>query len=461
MKLQQSDGPATETVTPRRWERAVVIGAGISGLAAAAALSRSFASVVVVERDRLPQGEEPRPGVPQARHPHGLFIRGGMELEKLLPGLREELRRDGAPTFDLGEQMDLRVKGRTPPRLTLGLQLQTFSRNFLEWRVRRRVAELPQVEFRAGVTVTGLRYDAAARRVTGVEGQVKDDRTARVLIDADLVVDASGRTSKLPQWLDRCGYAVPEPVVSDPGMEYVSCVYSSGERLTESCQFTYEVGGTRGAAALAVERGRMMMILIGTVNDPPPTDYPGFVAWTRGLTNPIFTELAASAEPVSGLRRYGMTTNRRFNYHRMRRWPERIVAVGDAVCAFNPVYGQGMTMGALDAVALADALERRTGDLDGFARPFQRRLARLALPPWLMAVSQDSLYRDPSVPSPLFGRVAGRYMTRIFVRLPDDPALYRTFLRVFQMTASPTILATPRNLYRCLRRHRPAQPGIG
>ncbi|WP_280466052.1 FAD-dependent oxidoreductase [Nocardia brasiliensis] len=431
-----------------------MVGAGITGLAVAAAISPYFESVVLVERDTVPEGEGFRPGVPQARHPHGLFVRGAQALEVLLPGLLKSMEEDGSPTFDLGEHTDMRIRGRTPHRLTLDLQMQTFTRNFLEYRMRRRVLNIPGIELKDGLVVSGLLHDATSCRIVGIEAHETHSRAAGAnfprAIYADLVVDASGRTSKLAHWLSSIGYKPPPPVISDSGLTYVSCVYPSAELLTPTCQFAYEFGGTKGAAALEVENGRMMLLMIGTKGDSPPTNYEGFVEWSKGLTNPIYTKIASSAQPESGMRFYGLTSNRRFNYHQMRRWPERLIVVGDAQCSFNPVYGQGMTIGILNALALRDALARNSGTLDRFSRPFQRRVARMAFEPWMLAISQDAAYVQSSSDIPWSGRIASWYIGRVLDRIPDNPDLYRTFLQVFQMTRSPRVLLRPRWLRECI-----------
>ncbi|MGH3874641.1 MAG: FAD-dependent oxidoreductase [Pseudonocardiaceae bacterium] len=453
---------------PRPWNRVVVIGAGITGLAFARALSDFFSHIVVVERDRLPRGEDVRPGVPQARLPHGMLIRGAQALEELFPGMSRLLREDGAPSFDFGEGVMFHLKGRTPDRKHVGLELQTYSRNFLEWRLRCQVEQQPGTEFQDGLTVTGLTYDPAGRRVTGIHGNPgrpgrNKTHEQHPTLDADLVIDASGRTSKLPAWLADIGYTTPEPVLSHRGLEYVTCVYDCADMLTDSCRMIYEISApdTRGHGGIAIqlEDGRMLLTLIGPPDDPPSTSYPEFVAYAKTLSNPLLGEITSSLEPATPLRKCGLSSNRRIDYHRMRWWPDRLLAVGDSYCAFNPVYAQGMTVGILEAVALRSALHSRAGQetLDGFARPFQRTLSRIVQAPWVMALTQDSMYQNPHEKNSLTNRVANWYMNKVFDRVPDDPNLYHAFLKIAHMMASPGVLARPRVLATVLRPRGPAR----
>ncbi|MDH6127428.1 FAD-dependent monooxygenase [Kitasatospora sp. GP82] len=444
-------------MTGRRWQRAVVIGGGICGLVAARVLADHFEEVVLVERDALPDGAGPRKGVPQARHVHGLLARGGGHLEELFPGLRDELLAAGAPLFDHGEMASTTVWAGRVPRVKVGVLAHAFSRDLLESSLRRRVAALPQVVIRDATPVEGLHWNAAATRVEGVV--VHSETTgaeATEVLPADLVIDASGRFSPLPDWLEEAGYPRPRTTVVDAGLAYSTQVLEAPPQSYLGLQqMNSAPDNPRGTFVARVEGERWVVTLFGAGGDHPPKDADGWREFAGSLGNSDLDALLSSATSASGVHHFNRTENRRIEYARMSRWPDRLIALGDSACAFNPVFGQGMTVAVLEAAALGRVLTKHHGELAGVARLFQRRVAGIVRLPWLMSTSEDLVwhhYRQGRTRLPLPLRMSNWYKQRLVSLVVHDPHVFRTFLRVYHMLTPPTAMAAPRILAKALFR---------
>lgn len=424
--------------------RAVVIGGSVAGLLAAAALSGIYDEIVVLERDRLTGGGEFRSGVPQARHPHALLLRGAQSVERLLPGLRARMEADGAPIFDMGEHMVMSVRGKALPPRSTGLFMQNFSRNFFEEHLRARVRTLPGVTVRDGVRATGLEAVDGPSQIAGVHVTDSDGRSD--FIPADLTVDAGGRNSASARWLGELGYQVPPDDVVDPKVGYTTLWLASGSPLREDGgQLLYEFGSVNTAgkavACFAIEDGQVLVVGFGMGDQLPPPTHEGFASFAGQLGSPLLDRIVDCREPDSPLYRYARLSNRRRSYHRMRRWPQRFLVVGDAQCVFNPVHGQGMTVAALQAESLRAAAGRLL-QAPGRTRAVQRRIASRATLPWLLATGNDARWTENP---PRSSRATGWLMGRMLDRLTISPHLHLAFIRTQHLVA-PTALLHPRAL---------------
>ena len=194
------------TTTPVGRDRAVVLGAGIAGLVSALALTTSYREVCIVERDHLAGASAPRRGTPQARHLHGLLARGHSVLEGMLPGLTSELVAEGAAIGDMLGDTRLCFGGHRFARGDAQLTALCVSRPALEAAIRRWVTGLPGIRVLAGRDLVGLTTDRRGTRVTGVRAIGRDDGSSAEVLGADLVVEATGRGSRLPVWLSELGY---------------------------------------------------------------------------------------------------------------------------------------------------------------------------------------------------------------------------------------------------------------
>jgi 2-polyprenyl-6-methoxyphenol hydroxylase-like FAD-dependent oxidoreductase len=423
-------------------DRAVVLGAGMAGLLAARVLADTFGEVVVVDRDRLGLGCEPRRGTPQARHLHGLLARGQQVLEELFPALTAELVATGAPVGDMLGSTRLCFGGHRFVQGNSGLTALCVSRPTLEAAVRRRVAALPGVRLLGGHDIVGLTASADRGRVVGARVIGRADGSAEEHLLADLVVDATGRGSRLPIWLESLAYPAPRQERVDIGVGYASRRYRlpAGALGTDLAAICAPVPGRpRGGGLSLLEGGQCLVTLMGVLGDHPPTDPAGFDRFAADLALPDLHELLDAAEPLDDPIAYRYPSSIRNRFDRLSRFPDGLAVLGDAICTLNPIYGQGMTVAALQAAAL-----RRHLAPGHQLQPhrYLHDIGRISGTAWAMARGADQTFPE------LQGGAE------------HDPRLGRAFLRVTSMVDPPSALLRPSVLIRTMSIHdtRPSHP---
>ncbi|MET9184218.1 FAD-dependent monooxygenase [Streptomyces tendae] len=374
--------------------RAVVVGAGLAGMLAAAVLADAgVAEVVVLDRDELPDGPRQRRGLPQGRHAHLLMTGGLRAMEEIVPGVGKRLLAAGAHEISLSSG----VLARSPEGWLRrwrreGPVMLTCTRALVDWTVRAAVLEHPRVEVRraAAVGLTGSAGRVRGVRVSGPDGEAD--------LDADLVVDASGRGTRIVTWLDGLGLSGVRTRIVDSGLVNASRVYrvpAGAERfpLTIVQADPYVSRPGRSAMVMPVEGDRWLVSCGGTRGGEPPADAEGFLRYTLDLPDPIVGRLISGAEPLTDVHVSRSTSNVRHYLDKAPHWPEGLVVLGDALGTFNPAYGQGMSVAAFGARVLGRELERAGGpDAPGLARRVLRGAARPVDAAWAMAVGQDVLY---------------------------------------------------------------------
>ncbi|GAA3049548.1 FAD-dependent monooxygenase [Streptomyces roseofulvus] len=432
----------------RGTRHAVVIGGSLAGLLAARVLAEHAERVTVVERDRLPEGPDARPGVPQGRHLHVLVAGGQQALDELLPGFVDELRELGAPRVGMPSDMVQWQAGQWFTRLPASAHFYSGPRPQLEWLVRQRVLADPRIELVEGTETVGLTGTAA--RVTGVRlrergaGAGREPRT----LAADLVVDASGRSTKAADWLAAIGAEAPHEETLDTGLAYGSRVYRATEAVpaTDALGY-YIVPGPQqpyGGVIVPLGDGLHMVTMSGLRGDEPPTDEGAFEEYAKRLPHPVISEWLAGAEPAGPVHGFRQTANIRRRYDRPGRRPAGFLATGDALCAFNPIYGQGMAVAALAAVALRRALAdtRRTPT----TRRVQRALLDASRQAWDISAGADKKMPgasgDAARAKPA-DRVTGWYLARVQERAAGDAVVGVPFRSVLTLTAPLTSLFAP------------------
>lgn len=450
-------GPSGVRASLANAGHAVVVGGSMAGLLAARVLADHFEQVTLVERDALTDSVQHRKGVPQGRMLHVLLPRGLRVMEGLFPGYGHELETAGAVSVRVPlDALVLTPAGWLDRRAT-GWSLVSASRPLFEWAVRRRLRELPGVTILDRHDVTSLLTSRDGRQVTGTTLRSLDDGDGgSQQLAADLVVDASGRGSRTPTWLSDGGYGAPAKTYVDPNIAYASRIYRIPEGFSADWQLVMLTSQPpsmpRTGYLFPIEDGQWMATLMGAAGQHPPTDEDGFTAFTRSLRHPVIADALAAAEPVTPIRGYRGTANRLWHYERMRRWPERFVVLGDAVCAFNPIYGQGMSTAAvaaetLDACLREQRRRRPVGDLDGLARRCQRRLAHGNADPWMLSTGEDLRYPTTTgMRVTAVTRLQHRYLDRVVAATTQDPATADTYTQVVGMLARPTSLFAPRIL---------------
>jgi 2-polyprenyl-6-methoxyphenol hydroxylase-like FAD-dependent oxidoreductase len=451
-----------------RSSHVVVIGAGMGGLAAAHAISPHADRVTIVERDDLPSRPSARSGTPHGRHVHVLQPGGRAALERLLPGFGDALVANGAiPVPAPGGILWQSAAGWVMPQTGTARPLVSASRDLIEWVTRTLVLSRSPIDVRTGTEVAGL---AVARdRVVGVDvrprGAAPSEPTER--LRADLVVDASGRRSRAPDWLTAAGYDRPAETRVDADLAYATRIYRRGSDDLDGWHGVLLQAkpphASRMGVMFPIESDRWMLTLAGTNGDVPPTDDQGFLAFARGMRAPVLADAIDRLEPIGPIVAYRRTENRRRHYESLRRVPDGLLVIGDAACAFNPVYGQGMSVAALTAEALADGVgahvARTGGDLTGVTAGLQRAVARANAGAWTIATGEDLRWPGTSGGAvSLADRVVRRYLDRVVAAAAVDPVVNRAFFAVIALLEEPTSLMRPSLARRVLGRRHPAPP---
>ncbi|MBE0695563.1 MAG: FAD-dependent oxidoreductase [Anaerolineaceae bacterium] len=392
--------------------QAVVIGAGIAGLLAARVLADHFQNVRVIERDVPFDASAPRKGTPQAHHIHNLLRRGLLVLEGYFPGLTQELVQSGAETMDWTADLLFIYRGGQAPRFPSDIHSLTLSRSLLELAIRRRVAACPGVTFVNETDAVQLLASNSNRTVTGIQVHYRSGplRGKDEVIPADLVVDAAGRSSRAVDWLADLGCPAPPPSKVQSFTTYATREYERPQQVSGDWKVLLVRDqppyGTRSGGIYPVEGNRWMVTITGAGKDAPPTDPEGFEAFSRQLFYPGLAEALQQARPLSKIHGFAHTANLKQHFERMRSWPAGLAVTGDAACTFNPLYGQGMAVAALEALELDHWLR------DG-SPGFQQRVARVVRTPWLIATNQDlKLPETQGTPPHPYERFFQRYIER-------------------------------------------------
>lgn len=375
-------------------KRAIVVGASMGGLLAARVLSDFYQTVTVVERDRLPDTPVSRRGVPQGKHPHVLLGKAVQIIGELFPGIFDQLVADGAHRWDDGDLSrfwstfagHLMVRSATIPD-PASLTDYHLSRPLLELAVRRAVRRIPNVEILEEHDFVGVTADDGRARVTGVRvhGRGGTDET---VIAADLVVDATGRGSRTPLFLEELGYRPPRVDEVEVQIAYATMpVRMPPGAMRELVVAAYPIPSRSTMFAVFACEDDVYLVLGGAIGGQhPPADPADLLDFVAALAPSHVTSALRSAEPLGEVAQYRIRSNRWRRYDKLVRQPAGLLAFGDAICSYNPIYGQGMTVAALEAVALRDCLRRGDSDVP---RRFYRKSAKKILVAWRTAVGSD------------------------------------------------------------------------
>ena len=428
---------------------AVVIGGSMAGLCTARVLSVHFDTVTVLDRDTCPDGAFERAGVPQSRHVHALLVRGRQELNRLFPGFDALMLERGAHEIDFGSDFaTLRSWGWERCHPT-GMITLFASRNLIEATVRELFHKLPNVDLREQTSVTGLGMTATGRPRIDTVHVVPRAAGEPTSIQADLVVDASGRASKAPDWLQELGITPPHETIVNAHTGYSSRWYQAPDQLPKEWWWKgiwldLKLPEQPLAGVLfPVEHNRWIVTLAGVSKHYPPKDEDEFTAALSQLRSPVLADAVRVAKPISSVYAYRKMANR---FRRYEKWTARVdgfIAVGDSTCAFNPVYGQGMTTGTLSAGTLDECLKKYGPTHPELSRHFFKAQARVQADPWGLATGADFSLPETEGDRPRGARIVGPYMNALFMAAIEDMTLRHHVGEVLQMLKPPSSFFTP------------------
>jgi 2-polyprenyl-6-methoxyphenol hydroxylase-like FAD-dependent oxidoreductase len=426
-------------------KHAVVIGASVAGLLAARAVAEYFDQVTIVEKEVLPPPGEARRAVPQGRHVHALLPGGLQAIDQLLPGFQAELVAAGAVRCDSMKEIRFVVSGHQITREAGSSTNILASRPFIEGHIRRRVLAVPNVRMLDGMSALGLAAGPDGQSVAGV-------RLADRVLASDLVVVATGRTGPLSTWLERLGFAPPHEDELSVDIQYASRHLKISDTTLGSDKLILigaEPHRPRGMGLFKQEDGTWLLTMVGYGPDHrPPTDDVGYLAFVGSVAPPDVFEALRLAEPLDAVVTHAFPASRRRRYERLRRFPEGLIVAGDAICSFNPVYGQGMSVAALEAVELQKCLAR---GVDRLAGRYFKASAKVVDVAWDLAVGSDLSLPEIVGKRPLAIQLSNAWAELVLRAAEKDAKVAEVFGSVTDHLAPPTVLLHPKFVWRVLR----------
>lgn len=444
----------------------VVIGASIAGLLAATALSEACAQVTIYERDTLPAEPGPRRGVPQSRQFHAIQARSVLALEELLPGFRGDLLAAGAVTTDMQGDIHWFLDDYLLKTAHTGLEGMGISRPVLEWLIRARVAKLPGVTIADGTDVVRLVTagdgGTGSNRVTGVVTRAaRTHGAAEQAVTADLVVDAAGRGSRTPAWLTELGRVAPETSQVRARLTYVSRIYRRDPKQLDGrfgSLCTPYPGRAFGGGALRMEGDRWIVVIVGMDGTEPPDDDAGMIAFADRFACPDIATVMRESEPLSEAMKYTFPESTRYHYE--RDYLGGLLVIGDAYSSFNPIYGQGITIAALEALVLRRLLTGAGGVGTSIGaqleRDYFKAAGKLVDGAWEVSASSDLRFPEIAGKRRPGAGLVDAYLGKLRAAATIDPTIGRDFLRVSNMMDSPAKLLSPGMMLRVFRSARKA-----
>jgi len=432
-------------------QHGVVIGASMAGLLAARVLSAHFEQVTIIERDRISRDTEARKGVPQARHVHVLLKKGASLLAEFFPDLSSTLVLNGAPYVDSIDDVRWYHYGVWKARFPSEIRGYSQSRPLLEKCVRDCVSARANIHFIDTCDVTGLLASSDHTRVIGVQFLYRSADHHEEELLADLVVDASGRGSKAPQWLMSLGYDRVRETTVKVDIGYASRIYRRPDKALDwKALVIYPTppGGKRGGYVVPIENNCWIVTLVGWLRDHPPNNEQGFLNYAKSLPVPDLYEAILDAKQLTPIVTHKFPANQRRHFEQMSRFPEGLVILGDAACSFNPIYGQGMTTAALEASTLHDCLcllKRKAGEGNPIhlTHHCQQAIAKVVNIPWLLATSEDFHYPETIGKRPKGMHLLNWYIGKFHTLVGSYPLATLRFYEVLHLLKPPITLFEP------------------
>lgn len=435
--------------------QAVVIGGSIAGLSAACALSPYFENVIIVERDERPLNGSPRKAVPQGNHAHALLKGGEVALESLFPGIVQDLLNCGAKRIDFSKDTRWYHAGHWKLRYDSNVKILIQSRPLLESVIRQRVDALGNVSYLYGCEVQSLKLTRDKQKIASLVLGKMEARSQNFEVQTDLLVDASGRGSKMPQWLAAFGFSAPQETKIRIDLSYSSRLFYAPKGKPFDWQLMVMNPSApdvlRAGYIFPIENDQWLITFAGYSGDTAPKDNASFAEYAKGLAQPDIYNIMQDLIPMSDVRVHGIPQTVRRHYEKLK-MPQGILVMGDASCAFDPVFGQGMSVAAQEAVTLSEMLAKENRrSLATLGRRFHKKAAKLVDVPWMFSSSEDFRYpntvgeRSPLVP------LLHWYSQRLFELSGTDKEVFENFATVMHLLKGAEALFKPSIVLKVLK----------
>jgi 2-polyprenyl-6-methoxyphenol hydroxylase-like FAD-dependent oxidoreductase len=430
-------------------KRAVVIGAGIGGLATAGALARYFEQVDILERDRLAATAGSRSGTSQDRHPHGLLAGGLRALDQIFPGFESGLAAAGAVpvTFARDVQFERPDVGALPKR-DFGISTLCATRPLTELVLRRRAEALANITLRPASRVTGIVPAASGAGVRGV--RFVNGSGGSETLDADLVMDASGRGAPTLALFDALGWDRPQMTEIGVDITYATAVVEIPHDATADWKLVLTQPDPPHVALHSVlvptEDGRWIIAIADHSATAWIETWDAFFDASRSLITPTVYHALRYARPPDGIRHYRFPVSTWKHFERLPRLPRGVLPVADSFCRFNPIHGQGMSSAAKQALLLQDVLSRAVAEPDPIAAVqagFMAEVASVLETPWTMSTSADLAFPNTRGQRPPDFAEARQFEAALFRAAVADPVVHRAVTEVALLLKSHHRLHEP------------------
>ncbi len=438
-------------LTNRR--HAIVLGGSFAGLMTAKVLSQHYRKVTIIEKDTVHRYPESRKGQSHTKHLHGFLPCALDILFNYFPGLLKEIADNGGVLNDFGTSMNWFTHGGFKKNVFLDIQGVSLSRPLLEHLVREHVLAVPNITILDNRTAKALLSSDDQQKVTGVMVEDKSDGSLTRL-DADLVVDCTGRGSRTSEWLKEMGYAeVPVSKVKI-NVTYTTRLYKrdpNDARTGSWMACTPEAPKERrNGAAFPIEGNKWIISVGGWHGEQAATEEKNFLEFLKTLPNPNIYDIASTCEPLSDIIQYKYPVSVRRNYEKMFRFPTGLLLLGDSVSSFNPVYGQGISSACLQAVEL-DKLMSENIDEKKLAKTYFKRTLKIKNKLWQMSTNEDFRFPETTGTRPFGIFLVNKYVSLVHKATIKDEVVCKTFLKVMGLIDSPANLLRPRIVWRILR----------
>jgi 2-polyprenyl-6-methoxyphenol hydroxylase-like FAD-dependent oxidoreductase len=435
-------------------QHAIVMGGSLAGLLTARVLSKHFDRVTIIEKDRVNHHPESRPGQAQTQHLHGLLATGLQVMTEYFPDLPAALVEHGAVMNDFAKSMCWYIYGGYRSQFEIGFPATTMSRELLEHLVRVRVLGLPNIKLLDRTIVKELQTTIDKDRIIGIKIEQHSTESHSMSLTADLIIDATGRNSSSSRWLQDLGYKPPLESKVHVDVRYATRIYHRDPQDARSQIWIVSTPDasrqTSVGAMFPIEGNRWIVTLGNWHSDEKPITEGNFLEFAHSLEGQDIYDIISQCEPLSGVIPYKFPFSLRRHYERLKQFPLGYLVLGDAVSSFNPTYGQGMTVAALEAVEL-DRLLSKHIDPTQLAKTFFRHIAKIIDIPWQLSVGEDFRFSQTRGSKPIGIDFINRYVERLHRATLNDIIVGEAFLKVMNLMAPPISLFHPRIVWRVFK----------